>query len=102
MIHAGIPPERLQDEAKREFQATRRDLARVLQALGFGDVSHGARLVQGMGAVASAGRVALPRPDLLALGTRGLSGVRRLVLGSETQERLDSLDADMLAVPPKA
>ena len=102
MTHAGISPERVSDEADREFQTTRREVARFLQTLGLGDLSYSARLIEGMGAEAIAGLVAQARPDLLVLGTRGLSGVKRLFLGSVTQELMGSLEIDILAVPPKA
>lgn len=69
MTHAGIPAERVQAEAERGFQTTRREFARFLQTL--------------------------------VLGTRGLSGVKRLFLGSVARELMGSLEVDMLAVPPK-
>lgn len=42
------------------------------------------------------------RPDLVVLGTRGLSGMRRALLGSVAEQVLRSLDVDVLAVPPPA
>jgi nucleotide-binding universal stress UspA family protein len=102
MTHAGIPAAQVEAEAEREFQATRRDLARFLETLGLEDLPCSARLIEGTGAKAIAGFVAKSRPDLLVLGTRGLSGVGRLFLGSVAQELMGSLEIDMLAVPPDA
>jgi len=39
-------------------------------------------------------------PDLLVIGTRGRSGLLKVLLGSVTEEALRSLDVDILAVPP--
>ena len=41
-------------------------------------------------------------PDPLAIGTRGLSGIRRLFLGSVAQKLMGSVEIDVLAVPPQA
>ncbi len=102
MNFAGIPPERVQEEAERDFMATRRDVAQFLDGLALGDLRYGARIVEGAGAEAIAGLVAQARPDLLVLGTRGLSGAKRMFLGSVAQELMDSLEIDVLAVPPTA
>jgi len=102
MTYAGVPPERVHEEAEREFQSTRRDLGRFLQGLGLGDLSYSARIIEGVGADALAGLVEQARPDLLVLGTRGLSGVKRLFLGSVAQDLMGSLKIDILAVPPRS
>jgi universal stress protein E len=102
MTHAGIPAERVHEEAEREFQSTRRELGRFIQKLGLGDLSYNARIIEGVGADAIAGLVEQARPDLLVIGTRGLSGVKRLFLGSVAQELMGSLEIDILAVPPQA
>jgi nucleotide-binding universal stress UspA family protein len=39
-------------------------------------------------------------PDLLLIGTRGRSGLPRVLLGSVAEEVLKSVDVDVLAVPP--
>jgi len=102
MTHAGIPVERVHEEAEREFQSTRRDLGRFIQGLDLGDLNYNARIIEGVGADAIAGLVEQAKPDLLVIGTRGLSGVRRLFLGSVAQELMGSLEIDILAVPPQA
>lgn len=102
MTHAGIPAERVHEEAEREFQSTRRELGRFIQKLGLGDLSYNARIIEGVGADAIAGLIEQALPDLLVIGTRGLSGVKRLFLGSVAQELMGSLEIDILAVPPQA
>ena len=102
MTHSGVPPERVHEEAAREFNSTRRELGRFIQRLALGDLSYSARIIEGVGADALAGLVEQARPDLLVLGTRGLSGVKRLFLGSVAQELMGSLEIDILAVPPQA
>ena len=102
MTHAGIPVERVHEEAEREFQSSRRDLGRFIQGLDLGDLNYNARIIEGVGADAIAGRVEQAKPDLLVIGTRGLSGVKRLFLGSVAQDLMGSLEIDVLAVPPQA
>ena len=102
MTHSGVPPERVHEEAEREFNSTRRELGRFIQRLALGDLSYSARIIEGVGADALAGLVEQARPDLLVLGTRGLSGVKRLFLGSVVQDLMGSLEIDILAVPPQA
>lgn len=100
MTFAGVAEDRVREEAEREFQAIRREVAEFIRGLGLGDLSYGARIVEGLGALAIVGVVEQAKPDLLVIGTRGLSGVKRLFLGSVAQELMGSLDIDILAVPP--
>jgi universal stress protein E len=102
MTYAGVPAERVHEEAEHELQATLRELAVFIQGLGLGDRVGGARVIEGIGADAIAGLVEQARPDLLVIGTRGLSGLKRLFLGSVAQELMTSLEIDILAVPPTA
>ncbi|WP_244606486.1 universal stress protein [Arsenicitalea aurantiaca] len=102
MIHAGIPAERVHQEAEREFQSTRRELGQFIQGLDLGELNYNARIIEGVGADAISGLVEQAKPDLLVIGTRGLSGIRRLFLGSVAQELMGSVEIDVLAVPPQA
>lgn len=102
MTHAGIPAERVHQEAEREFQSTRRELGQFIQGLDLGELNYNARIIEGVGADAISGLVEQARPDLLVIGTRGLSGIRRLFLGSVAQELMGSVEIDVLAVPQQA
>lgn len=101
MAYAGVPAERIHEEAEREFQTTCADLGRFIQSLDLGDLRYHARIIEGIGADAIAGLVGQARPDLLVIGARGLSGVKRLFLGSVAQDLMGSLEIDLLVVPPK-
>jgi universal stress protein E len=102
MAHAGISADRIHAEAEREFEAARREVARFIHGLDLGGLNYTARLIEGVSADAIAGFVEQALPDLLVIGTRGLSGVKRMFLGSVAQELMGSLEIDMLAVPPQA
>ncbi|MCY1455627.1 Universal stress protein family protein [compost metagenome] len=41
------------------------------------------------------------RPDLLVMGTRGMGGVKRALIGSVADYALRELDCDILVVPPE-
>jgi len=102
MTYAGIPADRVHQEAEREFDKVRRQLAQFLEGLELGDLQYTARIIEGVGADAIAGFVEQAGADLLVIGTRGLSGIKRLFLGSVAQELMASLEIDILAVPPQA
>jgi nucleotide-binding universal stress UspA family protein len=101
MTFAGVPTAQVEGEAERELEATRREVTDFLEGLGPMSAEWGARIVEGGGAGAIAGHVAQVKADLLVIGTRGLSGVKRLFLGSVAQELMGSLRIDVLAVPPE-
>jgi hypothetical protein len=45
---------------------------------------------------------AASRADVIVMGTRGLSGIKRLVLGSTAEKVLQAATCPVLAVPPLA
>jgi universal stress protein E len=67
-------------------------VARFIHDLGLDEIDYNARLIEGVSADAIAGLVEQAKPDLLVIGTRGLSGVKRLFLGSVAQELMGSLE----------
>lgn len=102
MTYAGLPEKRVEEEADHDFRATCSEVARFIQGWGLDELRYSARIVEGLGAAAIGGVVDQGKSDLLVIGTRGLSGVKRLFLGSVAQELMSSLEIDILAVPPKA
>lgn len=102
MTYAGVPAERVHEEAEREFTDTCDELGRFIQNLRLGGLHPHARIIEGVGADAIAGFIGQAKPDLLVIGTRGLSGVRRLFLGSVAHDLMGGLEIDILAVPPVA
>lgn len=102
MTYAGVPADRVQQEATREFENTRREVVQFIEGLGLDNLSYRARIVEGGAASAIAGIIAQTSPDLLVIGTRGLSGLKRLFLGSVAQDLMSSVEIDILAVPPGA
>lgn len=100
MTHAGIPEERIRQEIERESQTARKDLTKFVERLGLGERSYSAHVFDGVGADAIEELVEDSKPDLLVIGTRGLSGVQRLFLGSVAQDLMGRLEIDVLAVPP--
>lgn len=101
LTHAGVAPDKVHLESEREFQSVRKGLAQFMQGLGFADMAYNARIIEGVGADAIGGLVERDKPDLLVIGTRGLSGVKRVFLGSVAQDLMSSLTIDILAVPPR-
>jgi len=99
MTYAGVAEERVREEAEREYQATRRKITHFIEALGFDNVRYSVRIIEGLGAAAIAGVVEQAKADLLVIGTRGLSGVKRVFLGSLAQDLMSRLEIDILAVP---
>ena len=79
-----------------------REEARQLQAFAEAAGLTGAEclLLPGAPATALAALVVARGPDLLVMGTRGPSGLRRGMIGSVAQALLRSARLDMLAIPP--
>lgn len=102
MIDAGLPPLHVIATDEARFQEQRRAVDQFLEEYRLGDISDHVSLVEGAAASAITALVGRARPDLLILGTRGQSGVGRLLLGSVAQELMGSLEIDILAVPPQA
>lgn len=100
MIYANVERERIEEHIAREAWEARRQLERFVAELGLSELAYDARIEEGptYGSI----RQAIERddPDLLVIGTRGLTGARRLLLGSVADAVLRGVACDVLAVPP--
>src|SRR5690606_20290337 len=99
LTYAGVEPDRVREEAQGELDKARQELARFIQRLDLHGVSYSARIIEGTGAAAIAGLVERSSPDLLIIGTRGLTGGKRILFGSVARELMRTLEIDVLAVP---
>lgn len=95
---AGIDPSTL-IESERADAGQRLVAFLGTQELGDTTISD-AFLREGRAAVAILGAAKERRAQLLVLGTRGLGGIRRAVLGSVAAHVIRSATCDVLAVPP--
>lgn len=101
MIDAGLSPLHVIAADEPDFQDQRRAVDQFLKEFDLNDISDRVSLIEGTSALAITALVDRARPDLLVVGTRGRSGVERLLLGSIVQELMGSIEIDILAVPPK-
>jgi nucleotide-binding universal stress UspA family protein len=76
------------------------ELQRFLASQGFPDAGRRLVLEEGPPLPSIRKVVERTRPQLLVIGTRGLSGIRKLLLGSVAERVLTEIDCDILAVPP--
>ena len=87
------------DGPARETREEARQLRQFAEAAGLPEAE--CLLLPGSPAVALGAQVAARGPDLLVMGTRGPSGLRRGMIGSVAQALLRSARLDMLAIPPE-
>lgn len=100
MLFASIQRERIEAEVAREAADVQRRLGSFLDALDLGAVRPCVRLEQGPVFQTIRRVVERDRPDLLVIGTRGLTGIKRALLGSVADAVLRGIERDILAVPP--
>jgi len=76
------------------------ELYRFLESNGLADTVRNLELEDGLPFPSIKRVVERSRPHLLVIGTRGHSGVKRLLLGSVAERVLNEIECDILAVPP--
>lgn len=102
MLYAGIQRERFEKHIAEEAADTRRRLAEFVAGLGLTDLNPTLHLEEGQTFQALSDVAARVQPDLMVIGTRGLTGAKRILLGSVADAVLRGIDCDILAVPPSA
>ncbi|MBB3019159.1 nucleotide-binding universal stress UspA family protein [Microvirga lupini] len=101
MFHAGLSARVIDGYVAEERMRATNELAAFLKANGLDDHGQPVRVVEeGAPFEVIATAVKQVKPDVLIIGTRGRSGITKALLGSVTEEVLQSLDVDILAVPP--
>jgi len=100
MIYANVEREKIEEHVAHEASETRRKLADFVDQLQLGDLRYDLRLAEGPTFRTIKEFVEKEQPDLLVIGTRGLTGVKRILLGSVADAVLRGIECDILAVPP--
>ncbi len=99
--HGGMTIDLMQKQIAAEKASTNKEMQAFLDGLKLGSLSFESRVTEGTPQMAVRDCIAEILPDLVVLGTRGRSGVLRLVLGSIAEDLLSWLPVDVLAVPPE-
>lgn len=100
MIYAGIEREKIEEHVAHEASEVRCRLTDFVAELQLGGLQYDLRLAEGPTFRSIKEIVGKEKPDLLVIGTRGLTGVKRVLLGSVADAMLRGIECDILAVPP--
>jgi nucleotide-binding universal stress UspA family protein len=100
MIYANIERQMIERHVAHEASEAKHDLVSFLAQHDLDNVAQDIRVEEGRAFSAIRKAVSEERPDLLVIGTRGLTGAKRILLGSVADEVLRSVGCDTLAVPP--
>lgn len=100
MIYANIEREKIEEHVAHEASEAKRKLTEFLSHFDLGDLRYDVRLEEGQTFYSIKEVVEKEQPDLLVIGTRGLTGAKRILLGSVADAVLRGVECDVLAVPP--
>jgi universal stress protein E len=101
MYYANVDQKRIEEHVAISASEARAALGGFLRDNGFTDMADVLFVEKGGPYEAIEIGVSKFRPDLLVIGTRGHSGVKRILLGSVADQVLRQIDTDILAVPPR-
>jgi universal stress protein E len=101
MYYANVDQKRIEEHVAISASEARAALGGFLRDNGFADMADVLFVEKGGPYEAIEIGVSKFRPDLLVIGTRGHSGVKRILLGSVADQVLRQIDTDILAVPPR-
>ena len=100
MLAASSSQAAIDEYVASERQQARTEVATFLAARGLDHEQWPLRIEEGTAGEVLSRSVREMRADLLVMGTRGRSGLLKVLIGSVTEEALRSLNVDILAVPP--
>lgn len=100
MSMAGLDQAVIDEYVSSERQEVTEELMAFLLEKDLGGLGASLRVEEGSAFEAISAGVDRMRPDLVVMGTRGRSGLLKVLLGSVTEAVLRSLNVDILAVPP--
>jgi universal stress protein E len=96
-----MPTNQTQRQIAAEVTMKKREMKGFLSGLKLGQHRLDSTVIEGTPQMAVRDCIAEYAPDLVVLGTRGRSGMLRLMLGSVAEDLLSWLPIDVLAVPPE-
>lgn len=101
MFHASVDTRVVQEHVSEESLRAREDLVAFCRdvEIPLGDVD--LRIADGHAERVVPDVLAATNADLLVIGTRGASGMKRLLMGSVAERLLRTIEVDILAVPPE-
>lgn len=100
MTYANVEREKIEAYVAHEASETRRKLAYFVDQLQLGELRYDLRIIEGPTFRTIKDFVDKEQADLLVVGTRGLTSVKRILLGSVADAVLRKVECDILAVPP--
>lgn len=101
MYYASVDRTRIAEHVAVSAGQARAAIGGFLRDNGFADMADVMLIEKGTPFEAIKTGVSKFQPDLLMIGTRGHSGLKRVLLGSVADQVLRQIDIDILAVPPE-
>jgi universal stress protein E len=100
MAYAGIDQDRIKEHAAQAAVEAGEHLALFLRKIDLDGVDYETALEEGAPFEAIERVSEAYQPELIVIGTRGHTGLKKALLGSVADQVLRELDCDVLAVPP--
>ena len=100
MSYAGVEQEQIRDHVEQSAAAAATRLGATLAGIDLGATPCETRVLEGAPSEVIRRACDAAPADLLVIGTRGATGLRRVLLGSVADEALRNAACDVLAVPP--
>jgi universal stress protein E len=100
MIYAGVSQEQIQEHVAQSAREAMAQLKEFTGRLGLEGARAGTFVDEGEPVRVLRQTLERERPDLLIIGTRGHTGLKKILLGSVADSLLREAECDILAVPP--